>query len=108
QIVAFVLNMLPIPGLDGWGALEPFLPRPVLAAVAPLRGWGMFILIAVLFWVYPVRDSIWSLIEGVMDVFGADQTLSADDLDRAGIANDLPPGEFPLRSVGWRLFRFWA
>ena len=26
QVVAFVLNMLPIPGLDGFGALEPFLP----------------------------------------------------------------------------------
>lgn len=108
QIVAFVLNMLPIPGLDGWGAIEPFLPRPVLAAVAPLRGWGIFILIGVLFYVGPVRETFWGLIEEIMGLFGADQTLSSDDLSRAGVANDLPPGEFPLRSVGWRLFRFWT
>ena len=29
QVLAFVLNILPVPGLDGFGVLEPFLsPRP--------------------------------------------------------------------------------
>ncbi|MGH3986872.1 MAG: site-2 protease family protein [Pseudonocardiaceae bacterium] len=26
QVLAFVLNILPVPGLDGFGALEPYLP----------------------------------------------------------------------------------
>ena len=28
QVLAFVLNILPVPGLDGFGALEPYLPPP--------------------------------------------------------------------------------
>ena len=28
QVLAFVLNILPVPGLDGFGVLEPFLPEP--------------------------------------------------------------------------------
>ena len=87
QIVAFVLNMLPVPGLDGFGALEPYLPAPLMATIAPIRRWGMLILVVVLFYVDPVRDTFWGAIEAVMDAFGVDRTLAGD---------------------GWRLFRFWA
>ncbi len=107
QVVAFVLNLLPVPGLDGFGALEPFLPRSVLAAVAPLRAWGMFVLIAVLFYVDPVRDGFWDVIEGVAGVFGVDHTIADEDLVRTGFDPELGPGRWPLRSAGWRLFRFW-
>ncbi|MGH3871851.1 MAG: site-2 protease family protein [Pseudonocardiaceae bacterium] len=29
QVLAFLLNILPVPGLDGFGALEPYLPAQV-------------------------------------------------------------------------------
>lgn len=87
QIIAFVLNMLPVPGLDGFGALEPHLPRSILVALAPVRRWGMLILIGVLFYVDPVRDAFWGSIEVVMDTFGVDRSLAAS---------------------GWHLFRFWT
>lgn len=87
QIIAFVLNMLPVPGLDGFGALEPHLPRSLLIAVAPVRRWGMLILIAVLFYVQPVRDGFWDAIEALMNSFGVDRSLA---------------------TLGWRLFRFWT
>ena len=40
QVLAFVLNILPVPGLDGFGALEPYLPRPArqLADAGPPVG----------------------------------------------------------------------
>lgn len=44
QFIAFVLNLLPIPGLDGFGALEPFLPRSTLTAIAPYRGYAPIVL----------------------------------------------------------------
>lgn len=87
QIVAFVLNMLPVPGLDGYGALEPHLPAAFKAAVAPLRRWGMLILIGVLFYVDPVRDAFWDAIEALLTVFGVDRSLWSE---------------------GWQLFRFWV
>ncbi|MEM9131498.1 MAG: site-2 protease family protein [Actinomycetota bacterium] len=107
QVFAFVLNMLPVPGLDGFGAIEPFLPRSVLVAIAPLRSFAIIGLILVLFAVEPVRSALFDLIEAVMAVFGADQTVSGDDLRAAGVDTDLPARELPLRSVGWELFRFW-
>ena len=48
QVLAFVLNILPVPGLDGFGVLEP-LPRPparlLAAKVAP---WAPLVLLVVL------------------------------------------------------------
>lgn len=86
QVFAFVLNMLPVPGLDGFGAIEPHLPYPILAAVAPIRRWAILILFAALFYVQPVRSLVFGVINGLVDFFGVDRSLV---------------------DVGWILFRFW-
>lgn len=49
QVTAFVLNMLPVPGLDGYGALEPHLSPQTQRAVAPAKQWGLLILLLLLF-----------------------------------------------------------
>lgn len=86
QIVAFVLNMLPVPGLDGYGALEPHLPRQLRELLAPLSRWGILILIGVLFYVDPARRAFWDAILAIMDAFSVSSDLALD---------------------GWDLFRFW-
>lgn len=47
QVLAFLLNILPIPGLDGWGVVEPFVaPRginPTLRTWAPLAFFVLLI-----------------------------------------------------------------
>jgi Zn-dependent protease len=48
QVLAFVLNMLPVPGLDGFGVAEPYLPTRVrrLASAAGLYATvALFLLI---------------------------------------------------------------
>ena len=35
QVLAFVLNILPVPGLDGFGVLEPFLSCPARRLARP-------------------------------------------------------------------------
>ena len=43
QVLAFVLNILPVPGLDGFGVLEPFLSpqaRLLAAKVAAVGAAG--------------------------------------------------------------------
>jgi Zn-dependent protease len=52
QAVAFVLNMLPIPGLDGYGAIEPWLPAQVRDWGRRFRPYGFF-LIVILFFASP-------------------------------------------------------
>jgi Zn-dependent protease len=48
QIMAVVLNLLPIPGLDGYDALEPHLSPETQRAVAPFKQYGVFILLFLL------------------------------------------------------------
>jgi Zn-dependent protease len=44
QVIAFVLNIIPIPGLDGFGVIEPFLPLSARQLAAKVRGWAPLVL----------------------------------------------------------------
>lgn len=44
QFVAGLLNLLPLPGFDGYGILAPYLPRSLTAALAR---WGLWVPLAV-------------------------------------------------------------
>ena len=48
QIMAVVLNLLPIPGLDGYDALEPHLSLETQRAVGPFKQYGVFLLLFLL------------------------------------------------------------
>jgi Zn-dependent protease len=86
QITAFVLNLLPIPGLDGFGAIEPFLPDHVLIALAPVRRYGLMAMFVLLWFVAPVRNAFWDLVGWFLRAFGVDSNLFR---------------------VGFELFKFW-
>ncbi|MFC9836866.1 site-2 protease family protein [Rhodococcus sp. NPDC127530] len=49
QVMATVLNLLPVPGLDGYGALEPFLSPRTRRSVDQFKPYGLLILVALLF-----------------------------------------------------------
>jgi hypothetical protein len=50
QVISVVLNLLPIPGLDGFGIIRPWLPRSVQRTANKMAATGfVFMLIAVLF-----------------------------------------------------------
>jgi Zn-dependent protease len=66
QALAFVLNMLPIPGLDGYGVLEPFLPNSVREHLDYVRPAGFFILLAIFLTENPVKTAIAHLISGLV------------------------------------------
>jgi Zn-dependent protease len=48
QVMAVVLNILPIPPLDGYGALEPHLSPKLQHTLNPLKQYGFFILLFIL------------------------------------------------------------
>ena len=86
QATALILNLLPIPGLDGFGAIRPFLPdrwEPQLRRFEGLAMVGLFLLI----FLTP---------QGGRLLFGAG----------AGLATLLG---VPLEAVQWgyNAFRFW-
>lgn len=49
QLTAVLLNLLPVPGLDGYDALEPHLSPETQRALAPAKQWGFVILLFLLF-----------------------------------------------------------
>jgi Zn-dependent protease len=49
QVTAFVLNILPVPGLDGYSALEPHLSPQTQRALQPAKQWAFLILLLLLF-----------------------------------------------------------
>ncbi|ODU01086.1 MAG: peptidase M50 [Pseudonocardia sp. SCN 72-86] len=48
QVLAFVLNILPIPGLDGFGVIEPYLRPGARQVAAKVRPWAPLVLFVVL------------------------------------------------------------
>jgi Zn-dependent protease len=54
QVTAAILNLLPVPGLDGFGIWEPFLPREWVARAAQVGGYG-FMALFLLLWIPSVN-----------------------------------------------------
>ena len=57
QFVTFVLNILPVPGFDGFGIIAPYLPASVGRAIAPIRPWAPLIVFA-LIWSLPQASAV--------------------------------------------------
>ena len=49
QVTAVLLNLLPIPGLDGYNALEPHLSPETQRALEPFKQYGVLLLFFLLF-----------------------------------------------------------
>ncbi len=74
QITAVLLNLLPIPGLDGYDALEPHLSPETQRALAPAKQYGFFIL---LFLLLAASPWIFGLVYWVFDLSGVHHWLPA-------------------------------
>jgi Zn-dependent protease len=77
QVFAFVLNILPIPGLDGWGAIEPYLSPAAQRFGAKARPWAPLILFAVLIGIPEVGRAFSSVAETVFLWLGGSELLYA-------------------------------
>lgn len=72
QVIAFVLNILPIPGLDGFGALEPFLSLPARRMAARVRPWAPLVLFLLIIGVPGVARVFFQLGGAVFAAVGGD------------------------------------
>ena len=76
QVAVFVLNMLPIPGLDGYAAIEPSLPQSTRELMRPVAQYAFIILLIALVYVEPVGQAFWSAIFFIIDFFGVERSLA--------------------------------
>ncbi len=76
QLTSLVLTLLPIPGLDGWGIIEPWLPREFQEFGARAAGIAPTLLFATFLLVPAVNGMFWRVVHDVanrinLDVLGA-------------------------------------
>ncbi len=86
QVIAFVLNILPIPGLDGWGAIEPYLSPEAQRFGQKARPWAPLILFACIIGLPGFSAVFFDVANAVFTLFGGDENMS---------------------SVGYSTFLFW-
>lgn len=78
QILAFILNILPIPGLDGWGAIEPWLSYEAKRFGAMVRPWAPLVLFALLIGVHAVNTVFFTVTDDVFGAIGGNQVLASN------------------------------
>jgi Zn-dependent protease len=86
QVTAAVLNLLPVPGFDGYGALEPHLSPETQRALEPTKQWAFLILLVLLI-ATPLNQYFFSLVNWFVEASG------------------MPDG---LVGTGYQLTRFWS
>lgn len=72
QASAFVLNMLPIPGLDGYGVVEPWLPPEVQEWGRRFAQYGFFILVILFLAVPEFNVFFWRAVLSIVDFLDVD------------------------------------
>jgi Zn-dependent protease len=86
QLYGAFLNLLPFPGLDGWHALEPYLPANVVVSARRLQPFVFLIVFFIVFSSPSVGGHISSFLESIEGRF------------------NVPPD---LAGYGYYLFKFW-
>jgi Zn-dependent protease len=86
QAMALILNLLPFPGLDGFNAIQPFLPRSWAPAIRKGEGLAMLVLIAFIFIVPGASAALFRAAAVVGQLLGLEPQAMQD---------------------GWDAFHFW-
>jgi Zn-dependent protease len=81
QVLAFVLNILPVPGLDGFGAIEPYLSYDARRLANTVRPWAPLALFALLIAVPPLAGLFFDATYAVFGAVGGDGLLADLGLD---------------------------
>jgi len=74
QITALLLNLLPIPGLDGYNALEPHLSPETQRALAQFKPYG-FVLLLFLLFAQPLNQWFFGMVDVVFELSGLPRML---------------------------------
>ena len=88
QVIAMVFNLLPVPGLDGFGIIEPWLSDETRRAIRPYAQYGILVIIGLIWFVDPVQEAFFDFTDSVTEAIAGPDALG-------------------LRSLGWFEFRFW-
>lgn len=69
QVTAAILNLLPVPGLDGYGVVEPWLSPEVRRQVEPFAPFGLLAVFGVL-WIPQVNEAFFDAVDALLRTMG--------------------------------------
>jgi Zn-dependent protease len=75
EVIALVLNLLPVPGLDGYGIIRPWLPYSLQGFANQYGQLGILAVFAVLWFVAPVSGAFFQSIFQITGIVGIDPRL---------------------------------
>ncbi|SDP05022.1 Zn-dependent protease (includes SpoIVFB) [Nakamurella panacisegetis] len=77
QFVTAILNILPVPGFDGFGIIAPYLSAATQRAIAPFRGWAPLVVFVILFSIPNASTVLFEPAYYLMRTFGSIFTSNA-------------------------------
>jgi Zn-dependent protease len=78
EVIATILNLLPIPGFDGFGVIAPYLPDETVRSLMPIARYAWFGLFIILFWSAGGRAAFWSVSDHAASLIGVPIRLATD------------------------------
>ncbi|WP_299490087.1 tetratricopeptide repeat protein [Acaryochloris sp. IP29b_bin.137] len=76
EVAGAVLNLLPIPSLDGFGIIEPWLPPSLQQQAKKFGRYGFLVLFALLWFVPTANAAFWGFVFGLSHQLGIPALLS--------------------------------
>lgn len=86
EVYALILNLLPVPPLDGFQAIAPWLPEDLRNRLYAFANTGMFVVFLALWFVPPVAGAFSAMVTSICEVAGVERRWAA---------------------LGYFAFRFW-
>ncbi|HET6877992.1 MAG TPA: site-2 protease family protein [Jatrophihabitans sp.] len=75
QITAAILNLVPIPGLDGYAIAEPYLDAETRRIGDKVKPWGLLVVLVLLFYATPLRNAFFDLVDAIYRGMGGTELL---------------------------------
>lgn len=86
QICAILFNLIPVPPLDGFQTISPWLPNEMGPRLLVHSNTFIWVLVLAFWYVPPINHAFWTVVYGVSNFLGIDGNLAW---------------------IGWENFRFW-
>jgi Zn-dependent protease len=86
ELTALLFNLIPCPGLDGWGIVEPFFPERLRVLGRRMAPIGLLIVFVAFAAIPEVNNNFWDAIYDACARIGVDSRVA---------------------SIGFTLFQFW-
>ena len=86
QISAVLFNLIPVPPLDGFRAISPWLPEEMAERLLQQSNVLIWVLFLAMWYVQPLNQGFWNVVYSGLSVLG----ISSD-----------------LAGMGWHEFQFW-